>query len=85
MGADLFQCNTVNFKKREYCFRCDISKEESELLSMRAGEGYDEIGMMPCDSKDEKSCFFPGFFSFGSISFILRCIVNAMYVVLFTC
>jgi hypothetical protein len=35
----LFQCGVFNFKRRDNCFKCYASREESE----KGGEGSDEV------------------------------------------
>jgi len=42
------KCGAHNFKRRDYCFKCSISKEESERA--KAGDGFDQVGNNPCNT-----------------------------------
>ncbi|CAD5119081.1 DgyrCDS7726 [Dimorphilus gyrociliatus] len=44
-----FKCGVHNFKKRDFCFRCNISREESDRLR-DGGDGYDQMGVNPCNT-----------------------------------
>lgn len=44
----LFKCGIKNFKRRDKCFKCGITKEESERR--KGGEGYDFVGSTPGNS-----------------------------------
>ncbi|KAK3592311.1 hypothetical protein CHS0354_030647 [Potamilus streckersoni] len=39
------KCGVHNFKRRDYCFKCNISREESDRA--REGDGYDQVGTNP--------------------------------------
>lgn len=42
-----FQCGVFNFKRRDNCFKCYASREESE----KGGEGSDEVSNILTKSK----------------------------------
>ncbi|CDW58242.1 RNA-binding protein 5 [Trichuris trichiura] len=42
------KCSTNNFKKRDYCFKCGVRREDSDSV---CGDGFSEIGVLPSDSK----------------------------------
>lgn len=43
---DFFQCAAHNFKRRDACFKCHASRQESE-----GGEGSAEVSMQPTPSE----------------------------------
>ncbi|XP_013415990.1 RNA-binding protein 5-like [Lingula anatina] len=43
------KCGVHNFKRRDYCFKCSISREESEK-SGKEGDGFDQVGTNPCNT-----------------------------------
>ncbi|RNA42291.1 RNA-binding 5-like [Brachionus plicatilis] len=45
---DCSKCGVRNFKRRERCFKCSISREESD--KRKGGEGYDYTGTEPCNT-----------------------------------
>lgn len=47
IGIVYFQCGVFNFKRRENCFKCNASREESE----KGGEGSDEVSSILTKSK----------------------------------
>ena len=49
------QCGVFNFKRRENCFKCYASREESE----KGGEGSDEISNILTKSKKMERQFYP--------------------------
>lgn len=42
------QCGVFNFKRRDNCFKCNASREESE----KGGEGSDEVSNILTKSKN---------------------------------
>jgi len=42
------KCAAHNFKRRDYCFKCSISKEQSDRT--KEGDGYDQVGSNPCNT-----------------------------------
>ncbi|XP_041347770.1 RNA-binding protein 5-like isoform X2 [Gigantopelta aegis] len=42
------KCGVHNFKRRDYCFKCNTSRDESE--KNRGEEGYDQVGLNPCNT-----------------------------------
>jgi len=42
------KCGYHNFKRRDHCFKCNISKEESERA--KEGDGFDQVGNNPCNT-----------------------------------
>lgn len=44
------QCGVFNFKRRDNCFKCNASREESE----KGGEGSDEVSNILTKSKHLK-------------------------------
>uniref|UniRef100_T1JJZ8 RanBP2-type domain-containing protein n=1 Tax=Strigamia maritima TaxID=126957 RepID=T1JJZ8_STRMM len=44
------KCGAHNFKRRDFCFKCNTSREEADQI--RLGEGYDEVSNSPCNSED---------------------------------
>ncbi|KAH7697230.1 G-patch domain containing protein, partial [Aphelenchoides avenae] len=43
-----FQCTINNFNRRNSCFKCGTTREDSEALEAK---GYGMVGVTPCDSK----------------------------------
>uniref|UniRef100_A0A5S6QR96 RNA-binding protein 5 n=1 Tax=Trichuris muris TaxID=70415 RepID=A0A5S6QR96_TRIMR len=41
------KCSTNNFKKRDYCFKCGVRREDSDSI---CGDGFSEIGVLPSDT-----------------------------------
>ncbi|KFD68542.1 hypothetical protein M514_08311 [Trichuris suis] len=41
------KCSTNNFKKRDYCFKCGVRREDSDSV---CGDGFSEIGVLPSDT-----------------------------------
>ncbi|KFD50770.1 hypothetical protein M513_08311 [Trichuris suis] len=41
------KCSTNNFKKRDYCFKCGVRREDSDSV---CGDGFSEIGVLPSDN-----------------------------------
>ncbi|CAH1784264.1 unnamed protein product [Owenia fusiformis] len=42
------KCGAHNFKRRDNCFKCNISREESDKA--KEGDGFDQIGTNPCNT-----------------------------------
>ncbi|XP_078595318.1 RNA-binding protein 10-like isoform X5 [Branchiostoma floridae x Branchiostoma japonicum] len=43
------KCGVHNFKRRDHCFKCGISREESSK-TLKEGEGYNEVGSQPSNT-----------------------------------
>ncbi|XP_066284989.1 RNA-binding protein 5-like isoform X3 [Branchiostoma lanceolatum] len=43
------KCGVHNFKRRDHCFKCGISREESSK-TLKEGEGYNEVGSLPSNT-----------------------------------
>ncbi|XP_064604208.1 RNA-binding protein 5-like [Liolophura sinensis] len=42
------KCGAHNFKRRDYCFKCGVSREESDRT--KESDGYDQVGTNPCNT-----------------------------------
>ncbi|XP_014769656.1 RNA-binding protein 5 isoform X3 [Octopus bimaculoides] len=42
------KCGAHNFKRRDFCFQCSVSREESERA--KEGDGFDQVGTNPCNT-----------------------------------
>lgn len=42
------KCGVHNFKRRDHCFKCTLSREESERK--QEGDGFDQVGTNPCNT-----------------------------------
>lgn len=42
------KCGAHNFKRRDFCFKCSVSREESERA--KEGDGFDQVGTNPCNT-----------------------------------
>ncbi|XP_046336205.2 RNA-binding protein 5-like isoform X6 [Haliotis rufescens] len=42
------KCGVHNFKRRDYCFKCNISRDESDKT--KDGDGFDQVGTNPCNT-----------------------------------
>jgi len=45
---DCYKCGVQNFKRRDHCFNCHISREDSERT--RDLDGYAFVGLNPCNT-----------------------------------
>lgn len=51
------QCGVFNFKRRDNCFKCNASREESE----KGGEGSDEVAFVLKERKGNLAFLFRGY------------------------
>ncbi|XP_060079203.1 RNA-binding protein 5-like isoform X1 [Ylistrum balloti] len=42
------KCGVHNFKRRDHCFKCNLSREESDRK--QEGDGFDQVGTNPCNT-----------------------------------
>ncbi|XP_050414737.1 RNA-binding protein 5 isoform X3 [Patella vulgata] len=42
------KCGVHNFRRRDVCFKCGLSREDSDRV--KTGEGFDEVGLNPCNT-----------------------------------
>lgn len=70
------KCGVFNFKRRENCFKCYASREESE----KGGEGSDEVSSIL--TKSETFYFFNKSSSFDEMLFLIY-IDTIIYFILF--
>ncbi|XP_046577147.1 proteoglycan 4-like isoform X2 [Haliotis rubra] len=48
VGWTCVKCGVHNFKKRDNCFKCKFSRDESDKTNDR--DGFDQVGLNPCNT-----------------------------------